>query len=363
MRRSLVRIVSRTARIAVSIGLLAVAIGASAQPPDDPAAAIGAAPPESLQPGEPAQSDVPDIASLDTIVVTGAQPGPGLWRVSRGSHVLWILGTLSPLPRDMTWISADVEKTIAGSQVALSSPGVDLDADVGFFGRLALLPSLAKIRNNPDGRTLEEILPADLYARWATLKSRYIGRSGKVEKWRPLFAAGELYRKALDKQKLSDSGQIGKVVNKAIKQHRIAKVDTHVKVTIQEPRAAIKAFKTEELDDVECLRQVLDRLEADLGTMAARANAWAVGDIDALRALPQDNPVRTCFDAVAQTRFARDRGIDDLPARVEAAWLAAAEQALSEHETSFATLSIGDLLKPDGLLAKLVARGYEVEAP
>ncbi|ANB16358.1 TraB/GumN family protein [Dokdonella koreensis] len=314
-------------------------------------------------PVAPPPAAEPDIASLETIVVTGAQPGPGLWRVSRGSHVLWILGTLSPLPRDMTWLSADVEATIAGSEVALASPGVDFDADVGFFGRLALLPSLVKVRNNTDDKTLDQVLPPDLYARWQDLKAKYIGRSRKVEKWRPLFAAGELYRKALDKQRLTESGQIGKVVSKAIKQHGITKVDTHVKVKIEEPRAAIKAFKAEELDDVECLRQVLDRLEADLATMTARANAWAVGDVDALRTLPHDSPVRTCFAAIAETSFARERGIDDLPERVEAAWLAAAEAALRDHETSFATLSIGDLLKPDGLLAKLVARGYEVEAP
>lgn len=361
MRHTLVRLSPIAWRLVFSIGLFAAALSAAAQPADAPSPpATPATPPEQAPPAEPV---APDIASLDTIVVTGVQPGPGLWRVSRGSHVLWILGTLSPLPRDMTWLADDVDRTIAGSQVVLSSPGVDLDADVGFFGKLALLPSLAKIRNNPDGRTLEEILPPDLYARWSVLKAKYIGRSGKVEKWRPLFAAGELYREALDKRKLSDSGQIGKVVSKSIKRHGITKVDTHVKVKIQEPRAAIKAFKAEELDDVECLRQVLDRLEADLGTMAARANAWAVGDIETLRAMPQDTPVRTCFDAVAQTRFARDRGIDDLPARVEAAWLEAAEQALRDHETSFGTLSIGDVLKPDGLLAKLAARGYEVEAP
>jgi hypothetical protein len=363
MRRILVRPAPILTRLVLSLGLLTAVLTAAAQSPEEPAPAAVGAPAELIQPSEPADAAAPDIASLDTIVVTGVQPGPGLWRVSRGSHVLWILGTLSPLPRDMTWLADDVDQTIAASQVVLSSPGVDLDADVGFFGRLALLPSLARIRNNPDGRTLEEVLPPELYARWKVLKAKYIGRSGKVEKWRPLFAAGELYREALDKQKLSDSGQIGKVVSKSVKRHGITRVDTHVKVKIQEPRAAIKAFKAEELDDVECLRQVLDRLEADLGTMAARANAWAVGDIETLRALPQDSPVRTCFDAIAQTRFARDRGIDDLPARVETAWLDAAEQALREHETSFGTLSIGDLIKPDGLLAKLAARGYEVEAP
>ena len=39
------------------------------------------------------------IAELEPIVVSGVQPGPGLWKVSRGGHVLWVLCVLSPVPR------------------------------------------------------------------------------------------------------------------------------------------------------------------------------------------------------------------------------------------------------------------------
>lgn len=35
---------------------------------------------------------------LDEVLVTGEQPGPGLWRVSANGNELWILGTLDPLP-------------------------------------------------------------------------------------------------------------------------------------------------------------------------------------------------------------------------------------------------------------------------
>src|SRR5690348_2085441 len=35
-------------------------------------------------------------ATLQTVLVRGSQPGPGLWRVSKGDHTLWILGTLGP---------------------------------------------------------------------------------------------------------------------------------------------------------------------------------------------------------------------------------------------------------------------------
>src|SRR5687768_1077919 len=38
---------------------------------------------------------------LDTVVVSGKQPGPGLWKVSNDDHVMWVLGTISPLPKRM----------------------------------------------------------------------------------------------------------------------------------------------------------------------------------------------------------------------------------------------------------------------
>jgi hypothetical protein len=36
--------------------------------------------------------------TLDEVVVSGEQPGPGLWQVKNGANTLWILGSHSPLP-------------------------------------------------------------------------------------------------------------------------------------------------------------------------------------------------------------------------------------------------------------------------
>src|SRR5262245_41645988 len=74
---------------------------------------------------------------LDAVVVTGEQPGPGLWKVSKGDHVLWILGTPSVLPKDVIWRPAEVESTIATSQAFLMPGGVKFDFDKGFFQSIA----------------------------------------------------------------------------------------------------------------------------------------------------------------------------------------------------------------------------------
>ncbi len=303
------------------------------------------------------------VIELDTMVVTGAQPGPGMWKVSKGDHTLWILGTLSPLPKKMTWLPRDVEAVIAQSQEVLEAPGVSFDSDVGIVRSALLIPSLLKARKNPDGRTLQQVLPADLHARWQALKLKYIGRDAGVEKWRPIFAAYELYKEALDESGLVQGGVIGPVVNKAVKRHKVKRTSPTVKVKIEQPKKAIKEFSTSSLADIDCFGKTMTRLETDLATMTARANAWAIGDIEALRALPYDDQNRECLTAFIQAGFAQKRGMSDLPARVQAAWLTAADAALEKNQVTFATLPIADMLKPDGYLSQLSARGYAVEAP
>src|SRR5690606_36284321 len=103
------------------------------------------------------------------------------WKVSHSEHVLHILGTVSPLPRRMEWMSAEVEAVIAGAQVVVGPPSVMVDADVGIFRGMALLPAMLRARNNPGKRPLREMVSPELYARWEVLKARYMGRDRGVE--------------------------------------------------------------------------------------------------------------------------------------------------------------------------------------
>src|SRR5690606_4635529 len=140
------------------------------------------------------------IVDLDTVVVSGAQPGPGMWRVSTpDGHVLYVLGTLSPLPGRMEWTSREVEDAIARSQAVLEPPSVVMSSDAGFFRRLTLVPALLRARNNPGKKKLRDMVSPELYARWEALKARYLGRDRGVEKRRPILAAQELFEAAIRK--------------------------------------------------------------------------------------------------------------------------------------------------------------------
>ncbi|MGY1531129.1 TraB/GumN family protein [Luteimonas sp. A649] len=323
-------------------------------------AAAGMDEPEAV----PVAAEADDgIVDLEAMVVSGAQPGPGMWKVSSGDNVLYILGTVSPLPRRMEWMSDDVEAVIADARVVISSPAVVVDADIGIFRGMALLPSMLRARNNPGKRPLREMVSPELYARWEVLKARYMGRDRGVEKRRPLLAAQELYEAALRKSGLRMAGVVGPVVAKARKAAGVPLVDTTVRLKLEDPKGVLKELNESDLADRECFAGTLDRIETDLDNMRARANAWAVGDIEGLRALPWENHYATCQDAVTGSALAQRLGIDDLPRRAKEAWLSNVEEALAEHPASFALLPMHHLLGDDGMLATLAARGYAIESP
>ncbi|MEI7035418.1 TraB/GumN family protein [Fulvimonas yonginensis] len=303
------------------------------------------------------------VTTLAPVRVSGEQPGPGLWKVSSpAGHVLWVLGTLDPLPRGMQWESREVRERLAQSKELLREPGLKLDAHLGFFGSLALLPRLIGIRNNPDGARLADVVPPATYARWLVLKARYIGRSGKVEKWRPLFAGFRLYEAAIERIGLDRKGVVPLLVG-AARQAGIPSTSTAYRVTVEDPKALVKDFKRERLDDVACFEAMLDRVDVDLARMSERASAWASGDLDTLRRLSGTSADVPCADAVSEAGFARRLGLGDLEGKVREAWLAQARRALADDASSFALLPIDQALRPDGYLAALVAEGYTVQPP
>jgi uncharacterized protein YbaP (TraB family) len=329
-----------TAALAAAVGFLAMAGGAqAAQASTTPAAG--------------------EDAGIAEVLVTGERPGPGMWRVSKDGHELWILATLEPLPKDLTWRSETVDARIAQSQTVLAQPDVDLD--IGFFRGLTLLPSLLRARKNPDGATLEQVLPHDLYIRWLALKVKYLG-SGD-EHVRPFVAARELYTHAMDDAGLTEDDRVWDSVKQSAHKHRVAITAITLKLPVDDPKGMIRELgQISREAEIGCLDTTMTRLETDLAAMRRRANLWAVGDIDGLTALPYPDQETACFDAVSSVPNLRDR-VAEIRERLKNLWLTTAGEAIAKNASSVAVLPITILLKPDGLLAELRNRGYQVDAP
>lgn len=304
------------------------------------------------------------VIDMAPVQVSGEQPGPGLWKVtSPQGNVLWLLGTVSPLPAGVEWRSDQVEAIIAGADHVLGPPGWKLDADIGFFRGLTLLPQARRTARDPQGRTLEQVLPPPVYARWLQLKQANMGRDSGVEKERPFVASGRLYMAFLKRNGLRDAGQVNKALERAYKARGLERQEARVLLPAGNIRDALKEMQTTEVNDRACFERTLDTVEFQAGVLRERADAWSVGDVAALRRMAGWGMAQSCTDALADTEFARRRGWTDLPERARTHWLHLAEQSLRSHASTFAAVPASYLLGPQDYLGALAARGYTVEPP
>ena len=297
------------------------------------------------------------VASADPpeeLTVTGRYPGPPLWRVSSGTHELWIFGTLSVIPKDITWGSVIVERVIARSNEVLEPPGVDAAAR-NPFRYVGLFFRARKLTRNEDGAPLRDVLPADLYARYATIRDRYDGPRS-LEQERPAIVAARLYARAIDASGLAFGGKLQSSIERLARGAHVKRTDTEVRA---DPGDLLDAAQTlSRQAEIDCFATVLAGIENDLPGIAARASAWAVGDIAALRRFDYPDIEGDCLSFAGTSE-----GLRETLSRAEDAWLDAAQRSLAANGTTFATLSVGELLRGDGPLARLRELGYEVREP
>jgi uncharacterized protein YbaP (TraB family) len=303
-----------------------------------------------------ADTTAPLVAPSFQVVISGRYRGPKLWRVSRNGHVLWVLGTVSPLPKRMVWQTADIEGLLRHSQEVIPAwPSVG----IGFhpFTAIHLYALWRKAQTNPDHQPLSAELPPALYARFAALKVRYAPHDHRIEELRPILAARRLYDKALSASDLTPRNDIQRTVLDLARQGGIPVHQD--KLLVKDPVDVMRDLtEIPRSAEISCLQSVVTRLETDVGPMQARARAWALGDVALLRRLPHTDNRGTCLEAVSGSARVRT-----LVAQAQQDWMNAAVQALDQNRTTVALQSMDLLLGPDGTLAALKKLGYQVEGP
>jgi hypothetical protein len=345
----------------------------------------------------PAVAQAPE-EEMETVLVTGEQPGPGLWKVSRGDHVMWVFGAIGEVPEDLAWRTSEVEARIAESQEVLYPGWPNASIGISTLQALTLVPLAFKAAKNPDGASLKDVFTPGDYATWLRLKQKFIGDDDDIEKYRPMVAEEKL-NNAIGRNywpgKRMKMKWVDETVRKAAKKHKVRihqlpAVERTIK--IEKPRAILKAARNLDLAEGECVGRNFARIEkADAKGLlkfdVARVNAWATGDLDALRAqanverdpdLAREDCTTAALDAVVKSQAADpgnelSRGLDlvkqqeklqaEAGAEAYLNWMAAAEKALADNTSTFAVLPMNMVLDPKGWLSKLEERGYVVEGP
>lgn len=344
----------RLTMLALAVGSI-IAMPLHAQQADPPSA--NAPPPAAVSPSLPADG----IRTEATVVVTGDQPGPGMWLVRKGGNELYILGTIRPLPANFQWQTRQTDEVIGKAQEVLYAPSLSVGSDIGKFRALLLLPSLIGVKNNPDGKRLSDVLSPETYVRWSAFRDRFLDRD--ADKLRPAFAAEALWKAAIKRSGMSDKNIAQSAVAAAVERHHPKVTLVNYSIKVKDPKATLKQFKTSSLEDTDCLERTLERLGQDMETLRTRANAWATGDVAALRAMPQTDQYQACMEAITESGIGRKLGMGDVAAKLREEWYAKAEAALDANTTSFAVLPMSELLRPGGVVDTFKARGYTVLAP
>jgi uncharacterized protein YbaP (TraB family) len=291
---------------------------------------------------------------LQVVLVTGEQPGPGLWKVSSGDHALWILGEVAPQPNKVTWRSKRFEALLDKSQEVL------LDFSGVMWPNQAQENAENRIRKLPDGQTLQDVVSPALYARADAARKLYFTPE-RIEELRPFYAGRRILLSALKKLDMEKRFSASFTVRRLARR-------TSAKITYLETPGQTHEEHLNNIQKgstVPCLEMMVKIVEDGGNGLRRLANAWSVGDIPALRqlvplyALQPNHQENKCTVAL----YGGEQRANEFVARRTEAWLAGAERALRENKSTMAVISMAELFAPDGYLAGLRARGYKVVEP
>jgi len=288
---------------------------------------------------------------LDELVVTGERTGPGMWHVHRGSAHLWILGSISPLPKGITWRSKQVEQVLGTTNIVL----VPKPLEIGIVRILWLLITEHKLLMVGGGKRLKDVLPANLHERFSLQRAKFTSDSTKWERYRPIVATAFLQQAAFHQVGLSARLDLGAAVRALARKHG---------VRVEEVRIAgvgdlLDALKTmQPATENTCVEASLVTIESGLPRLIDRAQAWATGNVERIENLHEPAEVDACLAALDSGSAA-----GDLIARVHRTWLESFEGRLRSGGTTLAVVNMDMLLGRGGLLDDLRAKGYEVDVP
>ncbi len=280
---------------------------------------------------------------MDPVVVTVSRQGPPLWRVSSGADEVWVLGVMGGV-KSADWDTRRLERVLASSTgVSLQPEGrVDLTAMAGLqlTGRL----------DSPRGAVLSDLLGPLAWARATAVWSAAGLSANAYRRRRPGIAA---ILGAFDYDPANHLLDPEATIRKLAAERRVPArpVAVYPANRLVGAVAALPVAKA-----VACYQAETDALQFETAHRDAEEAAWRTSDVAKMREHGLRADVWDCLsDADPVIGSFLNRTIDDPVAKVR--------DALARHQRTLFVLSVGPLIQPQGVLAKLKAQGYRVDSP
>lgn len=286
---------------------------------------------------------------MDELVINGERSGPGLWHIHHGTSDLWLLGSMTPLLKGITWRSKQVEKVLdAANHVVVQKP-----LQISAAKALWLFVAHHDLLVNAAGKRLSQVMPAALYQRFDAARAKYTEHD-KWERYRPIIASAFLQREAFHSVGLSAHIDLGASMRTLAEKHHVPVEELEI-AGVRDFIDALKALAPE--TENACVEASLATVQTGLPLMVERAQAWAAGDVERIQRLhapPEVDACRAALDAGSQK--------EDLVALVKRAWMRNLESHLKAAGVTVAVIETDLLLEKNGIFEQLRAAGYTIEA-
>jgi hypothetical protein len=286
--------------------------------------------------------------SVETVTVTAKSTGPAVWHVIRGAADVAILGVVEPLPEKFMWNTKPLEGLLDGAHAVLLPP----QAQANIFQGVWFLLTQRELLGPPAGKTLWDVLPPSTASRFAMARDMLHQDKDRYDDNAPAIAAlrleGDYLRtKAMTFEEPADV--IRRLARaRGITVRRVATYDAmpSVEELLKLPPATTAKCVDAAVNDVDIANQ----------HATPAAEAWAVGDIDGIKANFSQPKIYECLLELSPLVTALDkRAIDDTVRDITA--------ELDKGDHAVAVVSIGLLLRKNGVMEKLLAAGVTVEGP
>jgi uncharacterized protein YbaP (TraB family) len=290
---------------------------------------------------------VQDWTNIESVTVTAPPPGPALWHIQKGNSDVWILATVGPLPKGLTWDSSEVAGLMKGANAVLLPPR----GKVGFFeGSWFLLTSLSTLEQ-PDGTTLESTLPEPLKSRFIATRKRIDEDADRYDSYLGGVAALRLESDYWDHAKLTPYEPQNTI------EHLASHAGASARPVAEYPAMSVvkDVPKMSPQAHLRCMEYAIGDIEGQEAHAVAAAQAWATGNLAVVKANYVETKLDDCFQQNNAYAALRETAIRDMTNAIVA--------ALNKPGRTVVAMPMGFLLRKGAVLERLEAAGLTVQGP
>jgi uncharacterized protein YbaP (TraB family) len=278
------------------------------------------------------------IFALATPTAALAQPRNFLWKATSGVGTVYLVGSVHMLTKDYYPLSSALESAFTQSDLLVEE--LDLGDVMKSDAQLALLTRGLLT----GGQTLDQVISARTFDLVSTRVARLGLPLEPLKRFKPWSIALTLL--ALEWQNAGFDAALGldkHFYDRAVAEGRSVQ-------GLETVAYQISRFDDMSMSDQDrLLAQTLNEIDTEKANVKTLADAWRTGDISSMERVVLEG---LKADPAMYRRLLVDRNT---------AWLPKIAELFARPKPSFVVVGAGHLVGPDGLIAMLKAKGYQLE--